>query len=561
MRRLFCMAMLVAASVFVATASDEIPDSLLVNVRAMSHLVNDRPEYALKVVDEIERRGNDTALNCERIRLNCYAMSSQYIEMISSGERCLSLAERYAKQPDVAGIELCQTLASSCSHANFYDQAVHYAQKGIEYAERAGDYYISIGYLKLIMAQVRFNMGYYDNAISDAIEGYQISCKHSNESDERHRYSYQLSMLSFITNSMDRTGDYSAALPFAQKMIDAVEGLCRQKEMPKVLTDQFECYAKVNMSYLLLRLGNRQESDRWFAEAHSDRYRNSKSVRQSLIRYYTASRNFAQVKLLAEESCRIDRQMTDTLTKNYADNLSAISLAEYELGNLDNAYRWQQRAMLLEQHSKEHIIQSNALELSVIYNVKEKEKEIIRLSSERKLYIAIVAAILIICILLIIKWNDTRKRNRQMAKQIGQLQLFKKEHSGRLASLPLDPATIESPDMVGISAARLKKIYSDVIKTVEKDELYLSDLNLDDWCRQVGYNRNVVGQAMQLYRGMTLTKFITELRLVKSAELLSDPTLSVESVAEHSGFGSSVTLIRNFKQYYGMTPSEYRRVM
>ena len=71
---------------------------------------------------------------------------------------------------------------------------------------------------------------------------------------------------------------------------------------------------------------------------------------------------------------------------------------------------------------------------------------------------------------------------------------------------------------------------------------------------EVGYNRNLVAKALHCYRNTTLAKYVNELRLIKATELLAQPELSVEVVAEQCGFGSITTLMRNFKQVYGITP-------
>ena len=150
-----------------------------------------------------------------------------------------------------------------------------------------------------------------------------------------------------------------------------------------------------------------------------------------------------------------------------------------------------------------------------------------------------------------------------MVKQIQQLQQLQKERSDQLKKSVASSDSI-TDKRVAVDATndpRLEVIYSAVVCTIEKEELFLSAITQDELCLRIGYNRNLIAQSIHLYRNTTLTRYITELRLMRATELLSDRDKSIESVAEESGFGSLLTLVRNFKQSYGMTPAQYRRLL
>lgn len=61
-------------------------------------------------------------------------------------------------------------------------------------------------------------------------------------------------------------------------------------------------------------------------------------------------------------------------------------------------------------------------------------------------------------------------------------------------------------------------------------------------------------------KGESYTKFLTRLRMTQAALLLkTNPTLTIQSVAEHTGYLSDKHFISVFKRYFGMTPNEYRQ--
>lgn len=61
-------------------------------------------------------------------------------------------------------------------------------------------------------------------------------------------------------------------------------------------------------------------------------------------------------------------------------------------------------------------------------------------------------------------------------------------------------------------------------------------------------------------KGESYTKFLTRLRMMQAALLLkSKPNITIQSVAEQTGYASDKHFIGVFKKYFGTTPNEYRQ--
>ena len=61
-------------------------------------------------------------------------------------------------------------------------------------------------------------------------------------------------------------------------------------------------------------------------------------------------------------------------------------------------------------------------------------------------------------------------------------------------------------------------------------------------------------------KGESYTKFLTRLRMMQAALLLkSKPSMTIQSVAEQTGYASDKHFISVFKKYFGTTPHEYRQ--
>lgn len=60
--------------------------------------------------------------------------------------------------------------------------------------------------------------------------------------------------------------------------------------------------------------------------------------------------------------------------------------------------------------------------------------------------------------------------------------------------------------------------------------------------------------------GMSPHEFITKLRINKSKELIEEGNLTIENIAEETGFLSSSVFIRTFKKIEGITPGAYKKI-
>lgn len=86
-------------------------------------------------------------------------------------------------------------------------------------------------------------------------------------------------------------------------------------------------------------------------------------------------------------------------------------------------------------------------------------------------------------------------------------------------------------------------------------------LNRDTLAQMLGANAKYVVQAIrECSHGETVSDFITRHRLEHVAHLLKTTDSPISLIGEQAGIPSRVTLARLFRNAYGMTCSEYRRI-
>ena len=91
-------------------------------------------------------------------------------------------------------------------------------------------------------------------------------------------------------------------------------------------------------------------------------------------------------------------------------------------------------------------------------------------------------------------------------------------------------------------------------------DLYFDDRErLSAELERLDIHQNSVSREFHRQHHTTPSKYINELRVVKSARLLRESDKSMLQIVSECGFGSVPSFYASFKLRYGMTPSEFRR--
>lgn len=105
-------------------------------------------------------------------------------------------------------------------------------------------------------------------------------------------------------------------------------------------------------------------------------------------------------------------------------------------------------------------------------------------------------------------------------------------------------------------------IYSSLQKLMKEDKIYHDPrLTRDEVVSKLGTSRKTFLEALQSHINMTFIEYTNKFRLDEAVELLENEEYTNETIAEEVGFGSVNTFYRQFRQKYGISPSEYRRAL
>jgi AraC family transcriptional regulator, transcriptional activator FtrA len=83
--------------------------------------------------------------------------------------------------------------------------------------------------------------------------------------------------------------------------------------------------------------------------------------------------------------------------------------------------------------------------------------------------------------------------------------------------------------------------------------------SISQWAARAGMSERTFIRRFKASAGTTPGKWLTVARLDRARELLESSTLSVDRIAQDSGFGDAATLRHHFRARLGTTPTAYRR--
>lgn len=88
---------------------------------------------------------------------------------------------------------------------------------------------------------------------------------------------------------------------------------------------------------------------------------------------------------------------------------------------------------------------------------------------------------------------------------------------------------------------------------------YNKTIDLSHISKQLGVSTSHLIRLFKQYRGLTPTQYIVKIRIDKATELLNQKDISILDIAYMIGFKSLSNFYKCFKQQTGHTPNKYRK--
>lgn len=193
------------------------------------------------------------------------------------------------------------------------------------------------------------------------------------------------------------------------------------------------------------------------------------------------------------------------------------------------------------------------------YEIEKIDKA--RIENRNYMFTALVLSIL--CLILLSGWifysRKLKMRNMGLLRQMNEYDKLSneldrnEEELKRLHHLSGDVHISEDND----------ELYSRLKDLMKNPDVYTnSSLSRKSLAEMLGTNEKYLYETIKKHFGMTFSEYLTNLRLNYAREMLSDLVKrhTIEDIALGSGFGSRNTFHRLFRERYGLTPDEFRRM-
>jgi two-component system response regulator YesN len=101
-----------------------------------------------------------------------------------------------------------------------------------------------------------------------------------------------------------------------------------------------------------------------------------------------------------------------------------------------------------------------------------------------------------------------------------------------------------------------EKIIQTIKDYLEKE---YRNVTLEDLAKLVHMNSDYLSKFFKKHTGMRFSEYLTQIRMAKAAQFLDQIDYKTYEISEMVGYSNSFNFTRAFKNYYGMTPRDYRK--
>ena len=199
---------------------------------------------------------------------------------------------------------------------------------------------------------------------------------------------------------------------------------------------------------------------------------------------------------------------------------------------------------------------------TIILPILSSEKD-----SEDIVFGIIVSTCIILAIVLYYVWRDRYKIKKEHINLIKRLQTEQPFSNRRAFRFVLHNESNGDSLIKSIKNSKTKEaleitIYMELQQLMNEDKLYRdSKLTRDKVVAKLGTSRKTFIEVLQNHINMTFIEYVNTFRLNEATTLLENEEYTNETIAEEAGFGSVNTFYRQFRNKYGISPSEYRKAL
>lgn len=542
-------------------------------------LFRQNPERALAVADSAVATGNITPRRGQYLKaLTLYNGLGQYHK---SRQMCLDLlAEKAPAQPSLADslttagthillASIGRSLGNDIEvlrHATEASRLAHQLRRPAEVSKMAG-----------YIAEVKQHQGLTDEAFNLL----QQTISQLRDADSFEGVNAYFSLSKQLLHLQIDEGQYNEMLPVCQTMLNRIEQLHDHPERFVVpenldLADYIDFARGQSCAFFCAAnalLGRKAEVRRWESEMQRTQWSKTLDCDRMMMTTYLAIGDWDRLDRAFQRS---EDRTTDTLSHNYLIILRNKSIAAKRRGQTAQALAYLERAYTISDSLNSRQMQQQMAELSTAYHLQEeteaRQKETMaRQQAETTMCLALIAVACAIAFALYFFY----KRRQTTLKNKALVRLIDEQNSNLAPPYPRTPAPSNSnlapphprtsapPRSVCKNHVADPSAFDRLNALIYDQQLYRDPLlGRETVCQQLDIDRHTLNQLLNDFAdGQSLPAFINKVRLNMACKMLRDePHRPIADIAEAVGFNQR-NFRTQFKNAYGISPTEYRKNM
>ena len=509
------------------------------------------PERALVMTDSAEMLGVMSADSCNWLRglihygaTGDYSAARYYIQKV--------LDSRQADKTSGIYLRSFSLMESTYALEENYAKCLEYCLEGARLAHEAGDLQLETDFnfeagVCMERQQRGSGLSYMDKGIE--------RLRQSKSPRTLPYLSYYLGQKMRYLSALER---HEEAIAAGQERIAVIDRIAKEVEnVPDGYIDEQRGRVYSVLAFCQLKTGKKAEARKSAEAFNKTHFSGTSGGKGDILFYYVLSGDGTRALQIIDELLCSYNERNDTIEQGYMNLLKNQAAAYRSLGNYRQADRAMQRVEVIADSLATREKKEQTLELAQIYRTQEKDLQLKDAEARAVIYrITIASAVVIILLIVFLLWRAYKynkvltEKNRRLYEQIQQRE---EEEARQMQQLQTEPEERLTSN---------QQLFLRLCKLMDEEKPYTEDtLNREMLARMLSTNYKYVEQAIrECSNGETVADFINRYRVQQVAVLLKTTDDPVGLIGELCGLGSRTTLFRLFRDYYGMSPSEYRKI-
>lgn len=476
------------------------------------------------------------------------------------------LDNKEAKADDEKMLNVLNSLCMASELAGHKAEQTKWMQQLLDLAKQTGNaYYESMGLMSL--GKRIYYEGDRQQGVRYVNEAIDLMAKTDRE-DADHLTHSQMIILAGLYSDMN---DLDNALRTDERNVRLTMEGTRWGNTPQLqLIDRRMALAKT--AYCLAKMGNFQRADSVYTAWQSVQYEGDHTRDYFIADYLRERGRYPEAVKVNDDLIQKIRAHGDTLGEMM--NCAKWGLAEVyqKMGNYKQATDLYVQVLEINDTLKARQAQNTAQELAAIYHDQEQKQTIQEqeMANTRKNYILVIVLAVLIgviayTVIIVRQKRIISQKNRSLVKQITEAMTYKELYNNekaRLAELTSQDKNDQQSDApTDLNAMTDEQLFQHVTEVIERERLFLDPrFERQTVIDRFQLSKERVGNIFSQSEHAKLTNYIQQLRLEYAAQLLVEqPERSIVQIATDSGFSSHKYFTDRFRQYFSMTPTEFRK--